>query len=418
MESSIKSSFESSKSFNQQRITSVSHSIDRFQNNANYRTQKVFVFCFRLTIINPQQIFGRAAINYNNLAGALFIMALSVGKLDFKLLEKFLSKYCLADSSVLIGPKLGLDSAVLRLDNNLLVAKTDPITFASDLIGWYAVNVNANDIAVCGAKPKWFLATILLPEYKATKALAEKIFSQISQACKKLGVSFVGGHTEITVNLDRPIVVGCMLGTTTKKKLITSAGAKQNDVLIITKGVVIEGTSIIAREKEKVLGKKFSRPFIEKAKRYLFTPGISVVKDALLASKYANAMHDALLASKYANAMHDPTEGGLLTGIYEMMLASGKGCLIYADRIPVLKEAKILCEEFNLNPLATISSGTLLISARKENAEKLLRIYRRNRIKAAIIGEVKDKRFGMKLMQNGKIKPLKCSARDDIAKIF
>jgi len=363
------------------------------------------LFFFRLTIINPQQIFGRAAINYNNLAGALFIMALPAGKLDFKLLEKFLSKYCPADSSVLVGPKLGLDSAVLRLDNNLLVAKTDPITFASDLIGWYAVNVNANDIAVTGTKPKWFLATILLPEYKATKALAEKIFSQISQACKKLGVSFVGGHTEITVNLDRPIVVGCMLGTTTKKKLITSAGAKQNDLLIITKGVVIEGTSIIAREKEKMLRKKFSKPFIEKAKRYLFSPGISVVKDALL-------------ASKYANAMHDPTEGGLLTGIYEMMLASNKGCLVYADRIPILKEAKILCEEFNLNPLTTISSGTLLISARKENAEKLLRIYRRNRIKAAIIGEVKDKRFGMKLMQNDKIKPLKCSARDEIAKIF
>jgi hydrogenase maturation factor len=332
-------------------------------------------------------------------------MALPAGKLDFKLLEKFLSKYCISDSSVLIGPKLGIDSAVLRLDNNLLVAKTDPITFASDLIGWYAVNVNANDIAVTGTKPKWFLATILLPEYKATKTLAEKIFSQISQACKKLGVSFVGGHTEITVNLDRPIVVGCMLGTTTKKKLITSASAKEGDMLIITKGVVIEGTSIIAREKEKTLRKKFSRSFIEKAKRYLFTPGISVVKDALL-------------ASKYANAMHDPTEGGLLTGIYEMMLASNKGCLIYADRIPVLKEAKILCDEFHLNPLATISSGTLLISTTKENAEKLLKIYKRNGINVAIIGEVKEKRFGMKLLQNGKIKPLKCSARDEITKIF
>lgn len=332
-------------------------------------------------------------------------MSLPAGKLDFKLLEKFISKYCVADSSVLIGPKVGLDSAVLRLGKKLLLAKTDPITFASELIGWYAVNVNANDIAVCGAKPRWFLATILLPEGKATEKLAEEIFAQISQACKKLSVSFVGGHTEITIGLDRPVVIGCMLAPTTKSKLITSAGAKEGDMLIITKGVVIEGTSIIAREKEKLLRKKFSKTFIEKAKRYLFNPGISVVKDALL-------------ASRYANAMHDPTEAGLLAGIYEMMLASNKGCLIYADRIPVLKEAKILCNEFKLNPLATISSGTLLISASKENAEKLLKIYKRNKIKAAIIGEVKKKSFGMKIMQNNKIRPLKCSARDEIAKLF
>jgi len=331
-------------------------------------------------------------------------MQLQTGKLDFKFLGRLLSRYCITDSSVLIGPKIGMDAAALRFGKSLLVAKSDPITFASDLIGWYAVNVNANDVAVCGAKPKWFLATILLPK-NANESLAEKIFSQISEACKSLGVSFVGGHTEVTSHLSQPIVSGCMLGTTTKKKLITSAGAKSGDLLLITKGIVIEGTSIIAREKEKVLKKKFSRQFIKKAKHYLFEPGISVVRDALL-------------ASKYANAMHDPTEGGLLAGIYEMMLASNKGCLVFVDKIPILKEAKVLCNEFCLNPLTTISSGTLLISARKENAEKLLKIYKRNRIKAAIIGEVKSKTFGMKLMQNSKTKPLKCSARDEIAKIF
>lgn len=332
-------------------------------------------------------------------------MPLPVGKLDFKFLEKLLAKYCVCDSSVLVKPAIGLDAAVVRLHNKLLVAKTDPITFASELIGWYAVNVNANDVAVSGAKPRWFLATILLPEGKTSKALVEHIFAQISQACKKLNISFIGGHTEITANLPKPIVIGSMFGTTTRKKLITSACAKEGDLLLITKGVVIEGTSIIAREKENVLRKKFSEKFIEKAKRYLFDPGISVVKDALL-------------ASRYANALHDPTEGGLLAGIYEMMLASKKGCLVYADRIPILKEAKILCEEFKLNPLATISSGTLLVSASKENAEKLLKVYKRNRIKAAVIGEVKPKSFGMKLVQNGRIKPLKCSARDEITKIF
>ena len=104
------------------------------------------------------------------------------------------------------------------------MAKTDPITFASAQIGWYAVNVNANDIACTGATPRWFLATLLLPENLTTAALVEDIFAQIDAACAQMNITVAGGHTEITAGLGRPIVVGHMLGEVTPERLVTTDG--------------------------------------------------------------------------------------------------------------------------------------------------------------------------------------------------
>src|SRR3970040_1982193 len=143
---------------------------------------------------------------------------------------------------------MGLDAAVIDLGDRYLVAKTDPIAFASDWVGWYAVHVNANDVACMGAEPRWFLASLLLPEGKADLGLAETIFSQIGEACRSLGGSLVGGHTEISHGLDRPIVVGCMLGEVAKDGLVTAAGAQVGDVLLLVGGIPFEAPAIPAPE--------------------------------------------------------------------------------------------------------------------------------------------------------------------------
>ena len=166
-----------------------------------------------------------------------------LGKLPSDVLAAVLARHPVSDKRVLIGPRPGEDAAVIDLGDQLLVAKTDPITFASDEIGWYAVNVNANDIATMGAKPSWFMATLLLPQGQTTRQLVEGIFDQTSRACEALGVALVGGHTEITYGIDRPIIIGSMFGLGSTATLITTGGAQVGDALIVTKGIPVEGTS-------------------------------------------------------------------------------------------------------------------------------------------------------------------------------
>jgi hydrogenase maturation factor len=336
------------------------------------------------------------------------VKKLPLGKLNFDILENLLKKYPgVLDERLVVGPKVGEDAAIIDFPDRYLVAKTDPITFAMDEIGWYAVHINANDIAIRGAKPRWFQSAILLPEGRATQDLVEEIFGQISRACRELGVAVVGGHTEITYELNRPIVVGSMFGEVEKEKLVTTSGARPGDDILLTKGIVIEGTAIIAREKQGDLRKKgYDEKFIRKCMDYLYEPGISVVKDALLANQFE------------IHSMHDPTEGGLATGLYEMARASGVGMLIYGDKIDLLPDSERLCAEYGLDPLGTITSGSLVLAADPENSKKVLEAYHSSGIRAAAIGRVEERDFGLKILKDGKRKDLTWSEKDEITKIF
>lgn len=332
----------------------------------------------------------------------------SVGKLPSGVLARLLEKYRLEDGRVLLGARIGEDAAVLDLGNKYLVAKTDPITFATDQIGWYAVHVNANDLVTTGATPLWFLATILLPEKAGDEALAERIFRQIHRACAELSVSLVGGHTEITYGLDRPIIVGQMLGEVDKGRLVTTRGAQVGDAIVLTKGVAIEGTAIIAREREQdLLQRGYALDFVVRAQRYLYEPGISVFREARLASQ-AFTPH----------AMHDPTEGGLATGLYELAEAADVGVFVEEEKVSVLPESRTLCAEFGLDPLGTIASGALLITLDSDEAPKLTAALEAEGIPAAVIGDVQPIGRGVRLARGGSATDLPKFPRDEIAKVF
>lgn len=334
---------------------------------------------------------------------------LPLGKIKADLLESLLKRYPGAeDGRLVVGPKIGEDAAVIDFGDRYVVVKTDPVTFAADEIGWYAINVNANDLATRGARPRWFQSAILLPEGKTTEELVEKIFSQVSHACRELGIAIVGGHTEVSYNLHRPIVIGCMLGEVEKDKLVTTSGAKPGDDILLTKGIVIEGTSIIAREKEMDLRRKgYPEGFIKKCKDYLRNPGISMVRDALLANEAVKV-----------HCMHDPTEGGLATGLYEIARASGVGLKIHRDRIFFLDESKVLCREYGLDALGTITSGTLVLTVDPKESGKLLEVYEKAGIRASIIGKIREKNYGIRIETKGKVEELKHSEKDEITRIF
>ncbi|MGB9681403.1 MAG: AIR synthase family protein [bacterium] len=333
---------------------------------------------------------------------------LPIGKLKSDFLERIISQYKGSpDPRVIIGPSIGEDAAIVSFSDKYLVAKTDPITFATDEIGWYVAHVNANDILTRRALPRWFMASILLPEGIATEEMAEEIFSQISLACKSLNVAIIGGHTEVTVGLDRPIVVGCMLGEAEKDRLIATSKAEIGDAIVITKGIAIEGTAIIAREKERELLKKgYSKEFIKRCKEFLYNPGISIFKEVSI-SKDLNI-----------HSMHDPTEGGLGMGIYEICRASNTGAIIFKEKIPILEETETLCREYGIDPLGLITSGTLIATLPLDEAKKLVDICNTNNILASIIGEIKPKDYGIKISYQGTSRDLNINESDEILKVL
>jgi hydrogenase expression/formation protein HypE len=213
------------------------------------------------------------------------------------LLARLLAEAPVDDGRVLVGPATGFDCAVIDLGSTLLVMKSDPITFASEEIGWYLVQVNANDIATTGATPRWLLVTMLLPEGQATAALATAISRQIYTACRQIGVSVVGGHSEVTYSLDRPIVAGTVIGEVARERLVTPAGIRPGDRLLLTKGIPIEATAILAREFAGRLAGKVSSVELEEARAFLTKPGTSVLREAQVA-----------VQAGQVTAMHDPTE--------------------------------------------------------------------------------------------------------------
>lgn len=326
------------------------------------------------------------------------------GKVPPEVLEKIVfDRLGVNDERVIIKSGVGIDAAAIDFGDSVLVATSDPITGAEKHIGFYAVNVNANDVATFGAKPKWFLVTILLPE-NADEELLEKIMEDMHKSAGRLGISIVGGHTEVTVGLNRQIVIGTMLGEVKKDQLVTSNGAKPGDVIILTKGAGIEGTSIIASENEEELKKVFGKELVENAKRFL--QKISVVKEALIAAEIG------------VHAMHDPTEGGIANGFHEMADAAGLGFRVYYEEIFIAEETRKLCEHFKLDPLALISSGSLLIAAPPEKAEKVVEAIRRKGIEAAIVGEFLEDNNIKVIVKDGKEVPLKRPETDEIWKLF
>jgi hydrogenase expression/formation protein HypE len=337
-----------------------------------------------------------------------FMSILKPGKIPPDLLQRLLTTYAKEDPRVVVGAAVGEDAAVIDMGNRYLIAKSDPITFATDAIGYYAVVVNANDIATRGGQPKWFLATLLLPEDRTTEALVESIFAQIYQACETFGIALIGGHTEVTYGIDRPILSGHMLGEVAPDALVTTGGAQVGDVLLLTKGICIEGASIIAREREADLRHHgISDALIQRAKNLLYEPGISIVRDAQVACN-AGQVH----------AMHDPTEGGLAMAIHEVATAARAGIVVEYDEIPLLEETALLCQAYGLNPLGTIASGALLIVASTEEASTIQGALHSSGIRCAAIGQIVPAAEGVMLTSGQGRQPLPRFVRDEITKLF
>jgi len=329
-------------------------------------------------------------------------MKLAHGKIPIDILKQVIFKNLGAErKEVALGPSAGIDGAVIDVGNHSLVVSMDPITGALERIGWLSVNINANDVATFGVEPAFIVSCTMLPEGSDRKTV-ETISAQMSEASKNLGIAIVGGHCEVTPGLTNPIVVCCVMGLTEKGNYVTAGGARPEDKLILTKSAGIEGTAILASDREKQLKKTMSPKMLQSARK--FFEQTSVVKEAIEAYKTGGV-----------NAMHDPTEGGIVGGVYEMAEASNLGVKILEDKIPVLPETAEICKFFKINPLRLISSGALLIAAKPNCADEIIEKLKTKKIQASVIGHFQENpAHRIIVKRNGAVQALPKPASDHL----
>jgi len=331
---------------------------------------------------------------------------LPYGKLPNRLLHDFLNQFIFDDPSLLINPGVGEDIAAVDIESReVLVLKADPITFATDSIGQYAVLVNANDIATSGAIPQWFLTTLFFPG-GTTPSQIQHVFEELKSFCRQWGITLCGGHTEITDAVNRPIVAGMMAGTVARRELIDKRRMEKGDRVLLTKGVAVEGTAIIAREfgvRLKKLG--LAAGEIERCRQFL--DNISIITEAKIAAATAGT-----------SAMHDITEGGLATALEELSMAGGRIISVDTDNIPVYPETRKICDLLDINPLGLIGSGSLLICCTSKDCKKLVEDIGAAGVDITPIGEVMERGQGIRAYKRKKQVPWPAFEVDEITKLF
>ena len=304
------------------------------------------------------------------------------------------------------GPASGEDAAVAAAgDDPRLVLAADPITFPSAEPGWHAVIVNANDVAATGGEPRWFLSSIVVPPGTHAARIAE-IADGIRAGCREVGAIPAGGHTEVSSAVRREIVAGAMVGVATPERVKPSGGAEAGDLLVITKGIAIEATAVVATERGEDVRRSFGPEFQERSARFLRDPGISVVPEARIAA----GMPDV-------HAMHDVTEGGVATAIREMAEAAGLGVIVREAEIPRFDESTRLTAHYGLDILGAIGSGALLIACAEPRVGDLLHRLREARIAASVVGRFGPRSEGIRLLRGSVGRSLPIFAADEINRL-
>ena len=300
---------------------------------------------------------------------------MKIGKVPENVLKRsILKKTGSKRSEVLIGAGVGEDCACVKLgDAEVMVLSSDPVTSTTEDAGLYAVNVAVNDLAASGATPIGILVTALLPintEEEDIKA----IMKDLDESCKALNIQIMGGHTEITAAVTKPVLSLTAVGKVREDAFISTAGAKPGNDVVITKWIGLEGTSILAKAKEAELLKKFPPKLIYDSKN--FDKFLSVAPEAAPAVKSG------------VTAMHDVTEGGVFGALWELAESSGVGLLIDLRKIPVKQETVEICNFFDINPYELMSGGSMLMTA--EDGNRLVMDLQAAGIEATIIGKCTD----------------------------
>lgn len=302
---------------------------------------------------------------------------------------------------VVLHPGVGEDcSAVAVEEDELLVFSVDPITATDKGTGNFAVHITANDLASSGAEPVGIMTSIILPPRTREKKLRE-LMQEIEYACSRLNIEVMGGHTEISDVVNRPVITVTGVGKVKKGRLVSTAGLQPGDELVMTKWAGLEGTAIIAAERREQLLERLPEELVDTAAG--FYQYLSVVPEA------AVAMNTGV------SAMHDVTEGGIFGALWEMGAASGVGITANLKKIPIRQETIEVCEVFDLNPYRMMSSGSMLIGCK--NGNLLVSELEKKGISAAVIGSVNESNDRV-IINDYETRFLEPASSDELYKIY
>lgn len=325
---------------------------------------------------------------------------LASGKLPHELLTTLLAGLPPLPPEVRLGARIGEDACGIDVPAGTLVVAADPITLTAEDAAWLSVVVNANDVAVCGARPRWFLAVVLVPP-GTDESLLHDLFSSLTRALEDVGAALVGGHTEVTPAVNRLVVVGQMIGIAERGAIVTTAGFGPGDAIVQVRPAPIEGAAVLSGEATARL-EKIDAAVLARAQEALRDPGISLVDAALLATELG------------AKALHDPTEGGLAGGLHEMAAAAGVRIQLDRDAVLWFEPGLAVCDALGGDPWATLASGTLLAAFADEDVPAALSGLAERGLAVAVIGRAE----GGEGVADGQGEPLPWPARDEVARLL
>lgn len=325
---------------------------------------------------------------------------MEVGKVPTQVLKNLVIKPLqYIRNEVLLRPHVGEDCAALQLEQDeIFVMTADPITGASENVGKLAVHICCNDLASSGAEPIGIMVTLLLPEGTSEEILA-KVMKEISSAAQDAKIDVLGGHTEVTSAVNKILLSVTAVGKVKKDLLVSTGGAVVGDDVILTKTAGLEGTAIIAVEKEEELIRILTKEALQRAQS--FVNRISVVPEGMIG------------AQMRVHAMHDVTEGGVLGALWEVASASNTGIKVFEEKIPIAEETKKICNYYNIDPLKLISSGSMIIVAK--NGEEVVQRLLESNIEACIVGKIVER--DKQIIRQGKVFEIQDPESDELYKV-
>lgn len=297
---------------------------------------------------------------------------MKIGKISESVLKRTIIKEIkYKRKDVKKGASVGNDGAVFASLGRDMASSV--ATYSGDFLlsSRRAFAAAVNSVASKGAEPAAVMVSILMPVSEKESHL-RSVMTQLNSLGESMNVQIAGGHTETSENVAVPVVTVTAFGYMYENYI---QGDGKSDItagmdVVMIGEAGLEGTAVLATEREDQLRERFNRSYINRAKE--FADEILTADEAAVAVRHG------------AKAMHDTSKGGVFGALWELGEYLKCGMNIDLKAIPIRQETVEICEYFDMNPYFIHSQGGIIIVT--DRGEELVQTVRRSGKTAEIIG--------------------------------